>query len=223
MQCALFAQGDGPSSGVAAAQHATLLVVVSPLFLSPPAVRLLEEFLPPAEALQAFDRLRATIAWCQDAMRLGARQIALPRLTAWYGDPGATYSYSGIRNVPLPWTNELDQLRRRVEGIAEEAFNSVLLNLYRGGQDSMGWHSDDEGGLSSVIASLSLGATRTFQLRRKAPPRDAISMRLASGSLLLMTGDTQRQWLHRVPKEPAAGERINLTFRCVFSASSGPR
>ena len=150
-------------------------------------------------------------------MRLGARRVHLPRLTAWYGEPEATYVYSGIRNVPLPWTQDLLELRARIEAFAGAEFNSVLCNLYRGGQDSMGWHSDDEREMASTIASLSLGAARTFQLRRKAPPADLVSMRLPSGSLLLMLGDTQRQWQHRVPKEAASGERINLTFRLVTS------
>jgi len=190
---------------------------VAALFLSPPETELREKFLPPAEADEYFQRLRSTLAWRQEAMRLGARRVHLPRLTAWYGEPEATYVYSGIRNVPLPWTQDLLELRARIEAFAGAEFNSVLCNLYRGGQDSMGWHSDDEREMASTIASLSLGAARTFQLRRKAPPADLVSMRLPSGSLLLMLGDTQRQWQHRVPKEAASGERINLTFRLVTS------
>src|SRR5205823_6240177 len=142
----------------------------------------------------SFRRLRDTIEWRQEAMHLGARQIPLPRLTAWYGDPGAGYAYSGIENVPLPWTPELREIKERLEHLAGEPFNSVLLNLYRTGQDSMGWHADDERELAPTIASLSLGAARTFQLRRKAPPGDTVSLRLTGVSLLLMLGVTQRQW-----------------------------
>jgi alkylated DNA repair dioxygenase AlkB len=185
------------------------------LSLLPPQIELRERFLSPDESAALFPSLRQTIAWRQDQMRLGARRIALPRLTAWYGDPGASYSYSGIRNEPLPWTAELRIVKRRIEAAAGEELNSVLLNFYRSGTDSMGWHSDDERELRSTIASLSLGAARTFQLRRKAKPNDVVSLRLSGGSLLLMLGDTQHEWQHRVPKEPAPGERINLTFRFV--------
>lgn len=187
------------------------------LFLAPPEVTLDPLFLGAAEAECYFTALHQTLAWRQEAMRLGARQINLPRLTAWYGDPGASYTYSGIRNEPLPWTAELLELKQRIEAASGERFNSMLGNLYRGAADSMGWHSDDERELAPAIASLSLGAARTFQLRRKRPPQDVVSMRLTGGSLLLMAGESQREWQHRVPKEPAEGERINLTFRRVLS------
>ncbi|HLG69997.1 MAG TPA: alpha-ketoglutarate-dependent dioxygenase AlkB [Chloroflexota bacterium] len=188
------------------------------LFLAAPEASLTERFLAWDEADRFFQELRHSLAWRQDAMRLGAKRINLPRLTAWYGDPGASYTYSGIRNEPLPWTPELLELKERIEAASRERFNSVLCNLYRAGDDSMGWHSDDEREIAPTIASLSLGAARTFQLRRKAPPNDVVSMRLAGGSLLLMEGECQRRWQHRVPKEPASGERINLTFRLVTSS-----
>lgn len=182
--------------------------------LSPPEARLYD-FLSADEAEHFFERLRPTITWRQDAMRIAGRSINLPRLTAWYGDPGTEHTYSGVRNVPLEWTPELLELRARSEAVAGAAFNSVLLNLYRSGTDSMGWHSDDEYDMGSVIASVSLGSTRTFQFRRKIPPEDIVSMRLTSGSLLVMSGHCQRLWTHRIPKEAATGERINLTFRMV--------
>jgi len=187
---------------------------MSSIFLAPPETQFLERFFNEEDSQRLFAQLRATIAWRQDALRIHGREINLPRLTAWYGDPDAVYTYSGIRNVPLVWTPELQEIKSRAEAAAEP-FNSVLLNLYRTGADSMGWHSDDERETTPTIASVSFGATRTFQLRRKAPPADVISMRLSSGSLLLMTGSTQRLWQHRVPKEAADGERINLTFRRV--------
>ncbi len=185
------------------------------IFLSAPEVALHEHFLSAEEAQHFFDALRQGLDWRQDEMRLGAKRIPLPRLTTWYGDPGASYTYSGIRHEPLPWTPELLELKSRIEAVSGSPFNSVLANLYRSGSDSMGWHSDDEREIAPTIASLSLGAARTFQLRRKAPPNDTVTMRLTGGSLLLMQGDCQRHWQHRVPKEPAAGERINLTFRLV--------
>ncbi|MFI5267602.1 MAG: alpha-ketoglutarate-dependent dioxygenase AlkB family protein [Chloroflexota bacterium] len=190
------------------------------LFLPAPELELHERFLTPEEGTAYFAALRSTIAWRQDAMRIAGKSINLPRLTAWYGDPGTEHTYSGILNVPEPWTPELAEIKARAEAAAGAPFNAVLLNLYRTGSDSMGWHSDDEHDMSPIIASVSLGAARTFQLRRKEPPGDTVSMRLTSGSLLVMTGSTQRHWQHRVPKEPAEDERINLTFRRVLSPPS---
>ena len=188
------------------------------IFLPAPEVELRQRFFAEEESAAFFAALRVTIAWRQDAMRIAGKSINLPRLTAWYGDPGTEHIYSGIRNTPEPWTSELASIKARVEAAAQARFNAVLLNLYRGGGDSMGWHSDDEHDMSPTIASVSLGAARTFQFRRKAPPADTVSMRLTDGSLLIMAGGTQRHWQHRVPKEPAAGERINLTFRRVLSS-----
>ena len=190
------------------------------LFLPGPDIELRERFLSEQESAVYFDALRGTVAWRQDAMHIAGRAINLPRLTAWYGDPGTEHTYSGIRNVPLPWTAELSEIKACIEAATRLTFNAVLLNLYRSGTDSMGWHADDERDMSPTIASVSLGASRTFQLRRKSPPGDVVSMRLTSGNLLVMTGETQRRWQHRVPKEAAAGERINLTFRRVLPSET---
>ncbi len=174
-------------------------------------------FLEPSFAEHAFAALTTEIAWAQDAMVLYGRRVAFPRLTAWYGDPGAAYTYSGIRNEPRAWTPLLRALRDRVAATSGARFNSVLLNRYRGGDDGMGWHSDDERelGAEPVIASLSVGAVRTFELRHRGD-RERIALPLASGSLLVMSGATQRHWLHRVAKDRrATGARINLTFRLV--------
>ena len=187
--------------------------VVGDLLLAGPNIVLHPQALSEPTASELFRGLLGGIVWRQDALRIYGRSVNLPRLTAWYGDAGASYTYSGIENVPLPWTSELLRLKAVVEELAGEPFNSVLLNRYRDGADSMGWHSDNERGVGPTIASVSLGASRAFELRRKAPPRDYVKLRLAHGSVLLMLGDTQRLWRHRVPKEPAAGERINLTFR----------
>ncbi|MGH2470258.1 MAG: alpha-ketoglutarate-dependent dioxygenase AlkB family protein, partial [Chloroflexota bacterium] len=181
------------------------------LLLAGPNIVLHPQALDESTGSELFRGLLRGIGWQQDALRMYGRTVNLPRLTAWYGDPGARYTYSGIENVPLPWTPELLRLKAVVEELAGEPFNSVLLNRYRDGADSMGWHSDDERGVGPTIASVSLGASRVFELRRKAPPRDSVRLRLAHGSVLLMLGDTQRLWQHRVPKDPASGERINLT------------
>ncbi|MBT9393003.1 alpha-ketoglutarate-dependent dioxygenase AlkB [Hymenobacter sp. NST-14] len=186
-----------------------------------PAAELLLDpaFLNRAEAGALLTELTREVPWQQQPIRLFGRDIMQPRLTAWYGDPAATYQYSGLRLEPLPWTATLQQLRQRVEAATGARFNSVLLNLYRTGQDSMGYHADDEPklGPAPVIASLTLGATRTFRLKpRPGLDAGALSLPLTSGSLLLMRGPTQQNWLHALPKTARpVGPRLNLTFRWV--------
>jgi alkylated DNA repair dioxygenase AlkB len=160
------------------------------------------------------------VPWRSEEVTVYGKRYVQPRLTAWFGDPAARYSYSGISLEPLPWTALLANLRARVEGAACARFNSVLLNYYRGQDDRMGLHSDDEPelGKNPIIGSLSLGAERTFILRHKKR-RDLgpFRMRLASSSLLLMKGETQHRWKHGVEKEVrACGPRVNLTFRYVI-------
>lgn len=169
---------------------------------------------------QLVEQLIAEIPWqCQEVVIWG-RRLPQPRLTAWYGDPGARYAYSGIELDPSPWTPLLFDIKTRIETAVGSAFNSVLLNYYRDHQDSIGFHSDNEPELGEhpVIASLSLGAERTLILRHKSLKRlEPVRLRLASGSLLLMRGDTQRCWRHGVRKESRpCGPRINLTFRQIF-------
>ena len=175
-------------------------------------------FVAPAEADRLLRELRDTTAWRQEAVRLYGRSVALPRLTAWYGDAGTGYTYSGIENVPAPWTPALLEVKRAVEPVCGVAFNSVLLNRYRTGRDGVAWHSDDEKefGTDPVIASVSLGGTRTFQLRHKRRKGLSASVELTQGSLLVMRGATQHNWLHQVPKAARdVAERLNLTFRVV--------
>ncbi|MEZ5571827.1 MAG: alpha-ketoglutarate-dependent dioxygenase AlkB [Halioglobus sp.] len=170
------------------------------------------------EALQLFARLRRDIAWQQDTITLYGRHHPVPRLTAWYGDPGKTYAYSGIAMRATPWTPALLAIKARIERMANYTFNSVLLNLYRNGADSVAWHADDEPelGRNPVIGSVSLGASRSFQLRHKTDKNSRHSIDLHSGSFLLMQGSTQHQWLHQIPKTARkVGERINLTYRRV--------
>ena len=159
------------------------------------------------------------VSWRAENIFVWGKTVRQPRLTAWYGDNGANYTYSGIHLDPLPWTNSLIDIKTRVEEIAAIDFNSVLLNYYRNHRDSMGLHSDDEPelGRRPIIASVSLGKERTFILKHKTR-RDLKSVRLqlASGSLLLMKGETQRYWKHGIEKEArTCGPRVNLTFRRI--------
>ena len=143
----------------------------------------------------------------------------MPRLQAWFGEAHCRYAYSGLQLPPLPWTPALLELRARVEGLAGRPFNSVLLNYYRDGRDSVSWHSDDEKelGPDPVVASLSLGAPRRFQMKHRSRgdlPRPA--WELGHGSLLLMGRGSQTGWRHQLPKQPGVKEaRVNLTFRSI--------
>jgi alkylated DNA repair dioxygenase AlkB len=178
-------------------------------------------FLPPSEAGTALAALLDAVPWKQEHIVLFGRRIAQPRLSCWMGDPGAVYTYSGASFEPTPWVEAAADIRRRVEAAARTPFNSVLLNLYRTGADSMGFHADDEPELGDapIIASVSLGATRRFVLRPRRHRRSMPSVRLSleHGSLLVMRGETQRLWAHGVPREPSVvGARVNLTFRRIL-------
>lgn len=169
-----------------------------------------------------FRELHNTIAWRQDRITLYGRSIPLPRLQAWYGAGAKPYAYSGITMQARPWTPALLHIKGRVEAAAGAHFTNALLNLYRHGRDSVDWHSDDEAALGQnpVIASLSLGAARRFQMRhKKRKELPAVELQLTHGSLLLMQGATQHHWRHRLPKVSArggeVGARINLTFRAL--------
>ena len=176
---------------------------------------LIETAVPEPECF--LQRLFSELDWRQDTGRIVGREVRLPRLTAWYGDAG--YRYSGIDNPPTPWLPILLALKATAEDLAGTSFNSVLANLYRDGQDSMGWHSDDERSLGEnpVIASLSFGAVRRFRLKHKTEPL-AIALELSPGSCLVMAGPLQHHWRHALPKtKKPVGPRVNLTFRLVRS------
>jgi alkylated DNA repair dioxygenase AlkB len=182
-----------------------------------PDIDWLPDWLDPPTASDTLAALIDEVAWHQDIINTPGGKIPFPRLTAWQGDPGAVYVYSGIRNIPKPWTPTVLALKTKAEAESKTAFNSVLLNRYRTGMDSMGWHADKERelGPEPVIASVSLGTMRTFEFRH-TKTRQTHALQLTHGSLLIMRGRTQLDWAHRVPKEPEArGERINLTFRYV--------
>jgi alkylated DNA repair dioxygenase AlkB len=173
---------------------------------------------PPDLADDWLSRLSAELPWSQPEIQIFGRRIPVPRLQVWMGDPEAHYRYSGLDNQPLPWAPLVQQIRARVEATCRTAFNSVLINLYRNGRDSNGWHSDDERelGKEPVIASVSLGATRRFLIRRREDHGDKRELALEHGSLLLMGGRTQAEWQHTIPKELRVDlPRINLTFRLV--------
>jgi alkylated DNA repair dioxygenase AlkB len=174
----------------------------------------------PQESAALFRALLAEIRWTQHMVTVYGRRLAAPRLSAWYGDPGAAYSYSGLRLQPVPWTEALRGIKERAEGRARTAFNSVLLNLYRDGRDSVGWHSDAEPelGRNPVIASVSFGATRRLVLAHKKR-KIRVAVDLDAGSLLVMGGEMQHHWRHQLPKASGAlGARINLSFRAVTLA-----
>jgi alkylated DNA repair dioxygenase AlkB len=182
-------------------------------------VTLVRKAVDPVAADAAFVALRERVAWRQDHLRMFGRLIAVPRLESWVADEGLDYTYSGIHHDPDPWSEELIALRDLVSEHAGASFNSVLCNLYRDGNDGVDWHADDETefGLMPVIGSLSLGATRRFDLRRADDHTQKIELDLHHGDLVIMRGTTQALWKHRVPKtKKPVGERINLTFRTVI-------
>lgn len=176
-------------------------------------------------ANKLFDRLAApgSIAWEQTRIQIYGRDVAIPRLNAVYGDTETRYAYSGATLETHAWTPLLDELRADIERVTGWTFTHVMLNFYRNGHDSMGWHSDDEPelGTNPRIASLSVGCERDFHLRhRTREDIEPIRLKLANGSLLLMHGGCQHHWLHALPKRTGRnlpGPRINLTFRKLIA------
>lgn len=164
-----------------------------------------------------FQKLKSEIEWKQESMNMYGNKINFPRLTAWYGDNDKPYSFSGITLSPKIWNEELVSIKSKIEPIAKIDFNSVLLNRYRDGNDSISWHTDAENelGVNPVIASVNFGATRKFQLRH-TKTKKKLEIELTHGSLLIMQGELQHFWQHQVPKtSKVVGERINLTFRVI--------
>lgn len=200
-----------------------------PLPLPDADVRYAPSWLAREEADELLARLLEEIPWERHRLNLFGREVDSPRLSCWIGDPGATYVYSRSRFEPRPWTASLLLVRERVERACQARFNSVLANLYRDGQDSMGWHSDDEPelGAQPVIASVSLGAERRFRFRRCVPrgmrAAQPVGITLSHGSLLCMAGHTQHRYQHDLPKSTGiAAPRINLTFRLIDTAHHRP-
>jgi alkylated DNA repair dioxygenase AlkB len=168
---------------------------------------------------QYFSALMESIAWKNDEAKIFGRHIITKRKVAWYGDDGYSYAYSGTTKAALSWTDELLDLKNRVEHITSERYNSCLLNLYHNGDEGMAWHSDDEKSLGkdTTIASLSFGADRKFALKHRLHKEETRSLLLEHGSLLVMKGATQTNWLHSLPKSKRVTKpRINLTFRTMI-------
>jgi alkylated DNA repair dioxygenase AlkB len=182
------------------------------------SLRYYANFMSSVEADETMRELRTRIEWRQEFISMYGAQHPIPRLSAWYGEEGVSYAYSGIEGEACLWFPELERLRARIESRTGEVFNGVLANFYRDGRDSVSWHSDDEPSLGSdpIVASLSLGSTRRFQLKHRMEQRETVSLELKHGSLLVMMSGTQKNWLHQVPKtRQVVGERINLTFRRI--------
>ncbi len=177
-----------------------------------------KDFFDKVASDKLFDELSKTIHWTQQSIKIIENTVPFPRLTAWYGDEGKSYSYSGITVHSEPWIPTLLNIKGTVETATGETFNSVLLNFYRDEHDSVSWHSDDERelGINPAIASISFGASRRFQFKHKVDAAQRLTLDLTSGSLLLMRGTTQHFWKHQVPKiKQPLNPRINLTFRFI--------
>ena len=178
-----------------------------------------QQFLSQNQADTLLAELIAQVPWQQAEIRLFGRNVLTPRLTCWMGDANAVYRYSNTTFLPEAWLSSILAVKSQLETSVASTFNSVLLNYYRNGQDAMGWHSDDEPelGVRPVIASLSLGAERRFLLREKVKGARSLGLPLAHGSLLLMQGDSQKNFQHSLPRtSKPTGARINLTFRKIL-------
>jgi len=202
------------------------------LFTSPPlspsveviqrdglALRYWRNWLVDADAVM--EQLLALVPWSQDTITMWGKTHPIPRLTCWMGDPGCHYTYSGVSNPIEPWIPAVQTLRRQVEAAVGCRFNSLLLNHYRDGRDKLDWHADDEPELDPLqpIASLSLGAARSFRLKPRLPVGrggEVLAYELGDGDLLVMDPPTQEYWLHQVPRRLRVRDpRINLTFRVI--------
>jgi alkylated DNA repair dioxygenase AlkB len=176
-------------------------------------------FCLPEEADALFAWLRSEVPWRQEQVRGNP----LPRLNAWFADAGLRYSYSGLSHRGAGWLPELARIKQRVEAACGASFNSLLLNRYRDGKDSIGFHTDAEPelGVNPVVATVSFGSERDLVLKHRAS-REALTYRLGHGSLLVMGGTSQHHWLHALPKtDEPVGERISLTFRLLTGKTGG--
>lgn len=202
----LFQSSDDPGSGATSHQLQDAEIEVYPSFFSK------------EQSDKYFEYLLKHVQWKQEKIKYYGKLLDLPRLTAWYGDVGKSYTYSGITVLSRPWLSDLLEIKQQIEIAAHASFNSVLLNLYRNEHDSVAWHSDDEPelGPNPTIGSVSFGETRSFHLRHKTNESLRAKIDLSHGSFLVMKGATQRFWNHQVAKTTRSlGPRINLTFRQI--------
>jgi alkylated DNA repair dioxygenase AlkB len=175
-------------------------------------------FFDKSKADELFNTLKHDIPWQQDEITVFGKTHLQPRLTSLFGNEGKPYSYSNIVMQPHKWNALLQFIKDEIEQITNSSFTTVLLNYYRNGKDSNGWHADNEKELGNnpIIASLSFGATRSFHLKHNSIKEQKLKIDLEHGSLLLMKGETQHFWKHQIPKtSKPIGERINLTFRII--------
>jgi alkylated DNA repair dioxygenase AlkB len=173
----------------------------------------------PVDADDYFEKLLNNIEWKNDEVIIYGKKIVTKRKVAWYGDQPFEFTYSNTTKCALPWIKELLALKALVEERSNETFNSCLLNLYHNGQEGMSWHCDEERDLkkNGAIGSLSFGAERKFSLKHKKS-KETVSLILQHGSLLVMKGTTQTNWLHSLPPTKKIAEpRVNLTFRTIVS------
>ena len=174
-------------------------------------------FIAASEAAILMQALHQSLEWRQEQITLYGKTFDVPRLQAWYGDKSACYQYSNLSLRPLPWNSVLLALKQKCENASNSHFNSVLANLYRHGQDGMGRHADNEPelGQQPVIASLSFGEERNLDFYHNVT-KNKVRLPLHNGSLLVMSGDTQKYWQHSVAKtKKTLAQRINLTFRYI--------
>ncbi|CAN1554242.1 AlkB Alkylated DNA repair protein [Flavobacteriaceae bacterium] len=191
-----------------------------PIYFNVPDAEIIyyPNFFDTVESDLLFQELLLTIPWQQDDIKVFGKVHAQPRLTALFGNEGKSYSYSNIKMQPHSWNPILQNLKLKAEAVSETEFTTVLLNLYRDGKDSNGWHADNEKelGTNSVIASMSFGAERYFHLQHNNDKNLKLKILLKHGSLLIMKGTTQHFWKHQIPKTAKPiGSRINLTFRSI--------
>ncbi|REG98325.1 alpha-ketoglutarate-dependent dioxygenase AlkB family protein [Flavobacterium aquicola] len=191
-----------------------------PVFFNLPDAEIIyfPSFISQEEADLLFYELQKNVLWQQDEITVYGKKHLQPRLTALYGNEGKPYSYSNIVMQPHQWTMSLQKIKSLIESASKTNFTTVLLNYYRDGNDGNGWHADNEKelGINPIIASLSLGASRNFQLKHNNDVTQKKNIILENGSLLLMKGTTQHFWKHQIPKTAKSiGPRINLTFRVI--------
>jgi len=184
-------------------------------------ISILHEIEMPLSYDDILKKLLSETKWRQEEVFVYGKKHMQPRLVALYGDSGKKYDYSGLSLYPMPWTDLLREIKRRIEDCTDCRFNAVFLNLYRDHNDSMGFHSDDERelGTNPTIASLTFGATRTFLLKHKFKKElPLVKVPLEAGTVLLMKGATQHNWKHGINKQTQpCGPRVNLTFRTLYS------